>query len=86
MRVYCGDTRSRKLLARFRERGVGQVVIRGRLQLKRLSPWFLDNGAFEDWRAGRPFDGVQFSADVQAIDPSDPPDFIVAPDRVAAGA
>lgn len=86
MKVYCGDTRSRRLLACFRARGIGQVVIRGRLGLKRLSPWFLDNGAFEDWRAERDFDALQFRADLKQIDQTDAPDFIVAPDRVAAGA
>jgi hypothetical protein len=86
MKVYCGDTRSRRLLAEFRERGIGAVAIRGRLHLRRLSPWFFDNGAFEDWRAERPFDGEAFRADLARIDGSDPPDFIVAPDIVGGGA
>lgn len=86
MKVYCGDTRSRRLLAEFRKRGIGAVAIRGRLHLRRLSPWFFDNGAFEDWTAERPFDAEAFRSDLTIIDASDPPDFIVAPDRVGEGA
>jgi len=86
VKVYCGDTRSRRLLAEFRRRGIGAVAIRGRLHLRRLSPWFYDNGAFEDWKAERPFDAAAFVADLASIDGSDPPDFIVAPDRVGEGA
>lgn len=85
MRVYCGDTRSRRLLEVFRARGIGAVAQRGKLHYRKLSPWFFDNGAFEDWRAGRPFDAHAFRADLAGIDPADPPDFVVAPDRVAEG-
>lgn len=87
LRVYCGDTRSRRLLAEFRRRGIGAVAIRGSLHLRVLSPWFFDNGAFVDWKAGRAFDGEAFRADLARIaaDPDSPPDFIVAPDIVGGG-
>ncbi len=86
LKVYCGDTRSGKLLTEFRQRGIGAVAIRGRLHLRRLSPWFFDNGAFEDWRAEVPFDADEFRRDLASIEADDPPDFIVAPDRVGEGA
>lgn len=48
---------------------------------------FLDNGAFSDWRAGRPFDEIAFARDLaRARECAVPPDFIVAPDIVAGGA
>jgi hypothetical protein len=76
------------LLTEFRRRGIGAVCVRGRLHLRRLSPWFYDNGAFEDWRAERPFDEDGFRRDLASIELAnvDPPDFIVAPDRVGEGA
>jgi hypothetical protein len=88
VRIYCGDTRSRRLLAEFRARGWGAVAIRGRLHKRRLSPWFYDNGAFEDWRAKRGFDAEAYSRDLDTIareHADDPPDFLVAPDVVGAG-
>lgn len=88
MQVYVGDTRSRKLLKRFREEGIGQVVIRGKLARSRMTPWFFDNGAFVDWRAGSDFDGPLFAADMRALRelPCDArPDFYVIPDKVAEG-
>lgn len=85
MRVYCGDTRSRKLVGEFRRRGIGAVAVRGKLHLRVLSPWFFDNGAFEDWTAQRPFDGEAFRRDLATIGVDDPPDFVVAPDLVAGG-
>lgn len=85
MIVYVGDTRSRKLLAVLAARGIGQVAIRGRLNGRRLDPWFYDNGAFEDWRAGRDFDADTFTADLARMrGEAMRPDFIVCPDKPAA--
>lgn len=86
MQVYVGDTRSKTLLARCRHEGWGQIIIRGRLKGRRLDKWAYDNGAFEDWRAKRPFDGEKFLADLREIRTSDMPrpDFLVLPDKVAA--
>lgn len=81
MQAYVGDTRSRVLLARLAEAGVGQVCLRGRVK-PRLHPWFYDNGAFEDHKAGRPFDATQFEADLEAVN-SLGAAFLVLPDRVA---
>jgi hypothetical protein len=62
------------------------VAIRGRLHLRRLSPWFFDNGAYEDWKAGVAFDAPEFRRDLASIALTDPPDFVVAPDLVGEGA
>jgi hypothetical protein len=87
MIVYVGDTRSRKLLAALRAEGIGQVAVRGRLSGRRLDPWFYDNGAFEDYRAGVPFDEAAFRADLAVLDAqSEPPAFAVLPDVVMGGA
>lgn len=85
--AYVGDTRSRRLLARCREAGVGQIIIRGRLKGRRLDRWAFDNGAFADWRAGVAFDAEQFAADLDAIDRGEhpAPDWVVLPDVVAGG-
>ena len=84
--VYVGQTRSRKLIANLRQRGWGESTCRGELPPRR-TPWFFDNGAFRDWRAGRPFDADRFMADLDWIANLDTmPDFVVAPDIVGGGA
>lgn len=80
MQAYVGDTRSRKLLRHLAGRGVGQVCVRGRID-PRLRPWFYDNGAYEDFKAGRPFDGEQFGVDLEAVARLGA-EFLVLPDRV----
>lgn len=106
MIAYLGDTRSRKLLARIdamhnsRARApmrVGQVVVRGRLELwlrgrgSAADPkrWCYDNGAWADHVAARDFDETGWCADIQqivALPTARQPDFAVLPDRVAGGA
>lgn len=82
--AYVGDTRSRKLLAKLRRFGIGQIIIRGRLRGRRLDRWAYDNGAFEDWRKGRDFDAAQFISDLrEMMATGERPDWIVLPDRVA---
>ena len=87
MIVFVGDTRSRKLLEALRAEGIGQAIVRGRLSGRRLAPWFYDNGAFEDFRAGVPFDEAPFRADLAVLDAQSPPPlFAVLPDVVMGGA
>lgn len=85
MVVYVGQTRSRKLIARLTELGFGECCNRGEYPPRRR-PFFLDNGAFSDWKNGRDFDGAAFWFDLLCAlaDPC-PPDFVVCPDRVATG-
>lgn len=85
MRVYIGQTRSRALIARLAALGFGECTNRGEWPPRRR-PWFLDNGAFSDWRSGRDFDGAAFLCDlISAVAGGTLPDFIVCPDRVATG-
>lgn len=85
MRVYIGQTRSRKLIAQLAALGLGECTNRGEWPPRRR-PWFLDNGAFSDWRSGRDFDGAAFLFDlISAVAAGALPDFIVCPDRVASG-
>lgn len=85
MRVYVGQTRSRKLIARLSALGFGECCNRGEYPPRRR-PWFLDNGAFSDWQSGRAFDAAAFLCDCTSAnaDPL-PPDFGVCPDLVASG-
>lgn len=86
MRIYLGQTRSRKLIAELAALGFGECVSRKDCLPPRRLPWFLDNGAYGDWTSGRDFDDAAFlskfcSPHVDAT----PPDFVVCPDRVATG-
>ena len=85
MRVYIGQTRSRSLIAELTELGFGEITQRREVPPRRL-PWALDNGAFGDWTAKRPFDETEYrrALEAAALVPTEP-DFVVVPDRVAAG-
>lgn len=87
MRVYIGQTRSRKLIARLTELGFGECTQRNEWPPRRR-PWILDNGAFSDWNAGRAFDAAEWLSACAwaAAQPSaDQPAWCVCPDRVATG-
>lgn len=93
MRVYTGQTRSKRAIALCERLGLGECVSRGELPPRRTaSGWFLDCGAFVDWRAGRAFDFVRWERDLRYVAyrieagvlPA--PDFIVMPDIVGGGA
>lgn len=66
MRAYVGQTRARVLVRELQALGIGECTARGEL-LPRRTPWFYDNGAFRDWKAGRPFDAEAFQADCDRI-------------------
>lgn len=85
MRIYVGQARGAALVRRLWRLGIGECTARGELPPRR-HPWFYDNGAFRDWKAGRPFGVDEFQQDLDAIYASiDRPDFIVIPDVVAGG-
>lgn len=85
MRAYVGKPNGSKMLLKLWSQGLGQVVARGELP-PTCSPWFYDNGAFRDWKAGKPFDEAAFTSDVTLIALAQwKPDFIVLPDVVAGG-
>jgi hypothetical protein len=83
--AYTGQTRSRSLVSALAERGIGECVVRGELPARR-EPFFHDNGAFRDWRAGRPFGCNRWARDMRSLDYTGiVPDFVVVPDIVAGG-
>lgn len=86
--AYVGQTRSAKLIAELKSHGVGECFTRGESYWPpRRTPWFYDNGAYGDWRSGRPFDARDFESDLAIIRAASDyqPDFIVCPDMVAGG-
>lgn len=84
MRVYVGQTRARKLIEKLRGLGFGECTSRGEYPPRRY-PFFLDNGAFGDWKAQRVFDWAAFVSDFLSLRAASPPDFVVCPDIVAGG-
>jgi hypothetical protein len=85
MKVYVGQTRSRKLVEQLREMGFGECTARGEFPPRR-TPWFYDNGGFRDWKTGKTFNESKFLSDVPRLHlHSTPPDFMVVPDLVAQG-
>lgn len=86
MRVYIGQTRSRVLIAELEGFGFGEMVVRGELPPRR-NPFAYDNGAFRDFTAGKAFDFNRWARDLRFMNYRDMrPDFVVVPDKVAAGA
>lgn len=83
MIAYVGQTRSRKLIATLSAAGIGECVCPEEVPPKR-TPWFLDNGAFRDWKAGRPWNSTRFESALADPGPV-PPLWVVAPDIVAGG-
>ena len=83
--AYVGQTRSRALIRELEAAGIGECTARGEL-LPRRRPWFYDNGAFRDWKAGKPFNEDAFQRDCDRIlcDRLEP-DFLVVPDLVGGG-
>ena len=87
MKVYVGQTRSRRLLARLDALGFGEIVQPGEYPPRRRSSWALDNGAFAAFQAGTTFNATRFELAVlrATFSPRRRPDFIVLPDLVAGG-
>lgn len=87
MKIYVGQTRSRWFIAQLAALGYGECTNRGELPPRRY-PWFYDNGAYVDWKAGRKWDEDEYRADLALLraNPTCVPDFLVAPDIVAGGA
>lgn len=83
--IYVGQTRSAALIARLAALGIGECTNRGQLPPRRR-PFFVDNAAFADFKAKRPFNFVRWTRDLSWMVQRDiVPDFIVLPDRVAGG-
>jgi len=93
MRVYTGQTRSRRAIALCNELGLGECTNRGELPPRRTAAgWFLDCGAYADFKAGRGFDLVRWERDLRWVayrlefGRIQAPDFVVVPDLVGGGA
>lgn len=85
MIAYVGQTRSRTLTARLAAPGVGELVVRGELPVRRR-PSAFDNGAYRDWCAGVPFNVCRWMRDLRWMHYRGlTPDFVVVPDIVAGG-
>jgi len=82
MFAYIGQTRKRDWLPLMDSYGLGEIVQPYEYPSRR-KPWALDNGAYADWKNGRPFRAERFfNCVAQAADP----DFVVCPDIIAGGA
>lgn len=85
MLVFVGQTRSRKLIARLEALGFGECT-QPKEWPPRRHPWFLDNAAFSDWKAGKAFNAEAFlRALCLAMAGEIMPVFVVCPDLVASG-
>jgi hypothetical protein len=81
MRVYVGQTRSRKLIRSLTYFGFGEMTVREEVPPRR-TPWAFDNGAYKDWKAEVPFKEDKY---LRALEQAHGADFVVAPDIVAGG-
>jgi hypothetical protein len=81
MKVYIGQTRSRKLIRSLTYFGFGEMTVREEVPPKR-TPWAFDNGAYKDWKAEREFNADKF---MRAVGCAEAADFVVVPDIVAGG-
>ena len=84
MKVYVGQTRSRKLIAELSRLGFGEMTQPYEYPPRRL-PWALDNGAFADHRKGRPVNVQRLLTVARKASAGQKPDFVVAPDVIAGG-
>lgn len=84
--VYVGQTRAAGWIRLLESYGFGEMCVRGEVPPRR-NPWAFDNGAFKDWTAEKAFDEVRYQKDLDWLwlHCTIPPDFIVVPDKVAAG-
>jgi hypothetical protein len=85
MLVYIGQTKGRRMRAILDTHGWGEMCVREEYPPKR-EPWAFDNGAFKDWRNGKPFDTRRYELALErlALD-GRRPDFLVVPDIIAGG-
>lgn len=85
MKAYVGQTRSATLIDALAKACIGECTVRGEYPPRRR-PWFLDNGAYVDYAAGKKWEPGRW-LDVLKLLKTDPhqPDFVVVPDIVAGG-
>lgn len=96
MKAYVGQTKDPRMIEELLANGIGECLQRGELTGSAMgrkrskpgpvrTPWFYDNGAFRDWSSQKSFNYLQWSRDLMNISRFPAPDFVVVPDKVAAG-
>jgi hypothetical protein len=85
MKVFLGQTSSRRYLKVMRELGVGRIWSDGRPRPQANEEWIFDNGAFAAWRGGSSFPRKQFLKRLAGSPDTSNPYFAVLPDKVGAG-
>lgn len=85
MMCYASRTGTRRNLAALRNAGWGLLVSRaGAWRTEGFDRYVLDNGAWSDYLAGRPFDADAFERLIETLGAG--ADWLVLPDIVAGGA
>lgn len=87
MICYASRTGTKRNLDMMRAHGWGLLVSRaGVWRREGFDNWVADNGAWADFKAGRPFDEDEFERFLEWVAQEDePPRWIVLPDIVAGG-
>jgi hypothetical protein len=83
--LYVGQTRAKGLMKELQSLGIRELTQRTDMPPRR-APYALDNGCFEDFTEGRPFDYIAFWRGLKGIRrEATRPDFVVMPDIVRGG-
>jgi len=87
MKIYIGNTGSRKIIEKMKIERWGRVHLANAWRNPEIGiDWILDNGAYSCWINSKPFEGDKFLDSFDKIEMSGLyPDFIVVPDIVAGG-
>lgn len=83
--VLLGSTGDRELLKELRELRWGRMWVDRKPTPYEGEPWGFDNGAFTDWKGGKPFDADRFQRRLEAAYAVGRPYLAVCPDIVAGG-
>ena len=85
MVVIVGEVRGERAAQLLRRLGWGRMAVDAYFRPYPGEPWGFDNGAFRDWKRGRPFDGDAFLRRLERAVRLGRPYLAVAPDLVAGG-
>lgn len=85
MIMIVGDTRDKRYIKILQRLGWGRMVIDTRIKPYPGEPWGFDNGAFRDWKNGKPFDEDAFLRRLDMAYGIGCPYLAVVPDIVAGG-
>lgn len=86
MKIFVGDTRSKKMLKILQEAGIGRVMINQASTLYPGEEWIFDNGAYRYYTAGKRFDQDRFIQWYETAQEKLPTPYLaVVPDMVGGG-